>query len=151
MTSGIHMTARRLPSLWGAWRRKPPAGVPAAFWEKTKGVRLLVCACWLAVILIVIPSFVLFLFGYERAAEPLEPILGILVLAPLVLYFVPMRALRRRFCKFVASRNYLVCLECGYPLTGLPSPHDCPECGKSYNAAVVRRLWIGWCGVDELL
>jgi hypothetical protein len=33
---------------------------------------------------------------------------------------------------------------CGYVLRGLPDAGICPECGESYEAEQLCRLWWGW-------
>ncbi len=37
--------------------------------------------------------------------------------------------------------NFEACLNCEYPLKGLPPKHRCPECGNPYEIEVVRGTW----------
>lgn len=44
----------------------------------------------------------------------------------------------------VEEYNYQVCVECGYPLIGLPDNHLCPECGELYSFTALRHDWKRW-------
>ena len=47
----------------------------------------------------------------------------------------------RRFCADLFAHDFEMCVECGYPLTGLPEQHQCPECGKGYDMKETRLAW----------
>ncbi len=44
-----------------------------------------------------------------------------------------------------------LCPTCGYNLTGLPTRGICPECGRSFDLALLsvrrRKPWLGWCSL----
>lgn len=37
-----------------------------------------------------------------------------------------------------------LCLNCHYPLNGLPDEGVCPECRQPYQRAVTERRWLNW-------
>ena len=37
--------------------------------------------------------------------------------------------------------QYQLCIRCGYPLTGLGSAGDCPECGAAFDRADAEAYW----------
>ena len=47
----------------------------------------------------------------------------------------------RRFHKKLKRHDFNVCLQCGYPLAGLPAKHKCPECGASYEMDQLGQTW----------
>jgi hypothetical protein len=60
---------------------------------------------------------------------------------------------RRSFNRWVSELEALewsACLFCGYPLLGLPSPHDCPECGTPYNLEGTVLAWKNWARTGKL-
>lgn len=50
-----------------------------------------------------------------------------------------MAARRRR--RWIRTHAYFICIDCGYPLTGLAEVGRCPECGSHYTAAEVCDYW----------
>ncbi len=46
-----------------------------------------------------------------------------------------------RFRRRLRAIEYAACLNCGYELSGLPSPHVCPECGRPFHIHTVRATW----------
>lgn len=50
----------------------------------------------------------------------------------------------RRFNDMVAMSGHMLCVGCGYDLSGLPEEHKCPECGQDYIASELREFWIIW-------
>jgi len=56
-------------------------------------------------------------------------------------FTILVRRALRRFRAEVRSNNLEHCLECGYPLKGLPAEHRCPECGEPYSMETVRQTW----------
>jgi rubrerythrin len=49
-----------------------------------------------------------------------------------------------RFARELFEHEGRMCLDCGYPLEGLPDEHNCPECGEAYETAELRALWMYW-------
>ena len=47
----------------------------------------------------------------------------------------------RVFRRFIRQNEYLVCLQCGYSLRGIPDHYECPECGVEYDHARLRVEW----------
>lgn len=42
---------------------------------------------------------------------------------------------------FVRTHNGQICSRCNYPLSSLPAPGACPECGKAFGANRDRDYW----------
>jgi len=63
--------------------------------------------------------------------------------------FISERALKR-FVEKLKANEWLLCIECGYSLQGLPTQHDCPECGFSYDVTELRKAWAYWIEDQEL-
>lgn len=77
---------------------------------------------------------------------------AVLILAPINAVFCWWR-LRRIFDALVEklkANDWCVCLWCGYPLHGLPSPHHCPECGTPYDLEETQRAWKHWAQTGKL-
>ncbi len=47
----------------------------------------------------------------------------------------------RQGARFLRANDGMVCPKCRYLLRDLPGAGNCPECGRSYTAAELRRLW----------
>lgn len=123
---------------------RPPRGIPRACWERVRRLRSFLVlaefvwfACVLGPLLLDPLDMTKSLYLYDRLLYPLL-FLSIIggVLSPGILK----RAIRR-LEKEIQSNNLEHCLECGYPLKGLPAEHRCPECGEPYDIEVVRRTW----------
>ncbi len=56
------------------------------------------------------------------------------------------RSVTRRHTRILRANSYLMCIECGYLLNGLPDGHACPECGTAYVFETRRRRWEDWLG-----
>ena len=70
--------------------------------------------------------------------------LFVTVLLLSILLYVPslvLWLLRRRARKRLAAADFLLCPKCDYPLNHLGASGQCPECGKPFTAAQVRRTW----------
>ena len=48
----------------------------------------------------------------------------------------------RRWRRRLMDLDYEACLNCAYPLKGLPSKHMCPECGAPYSLNHVKAMWV---------
>lgn len=74
------------------------------------------------------------------------------VILPLIVCGVAMAMLslhiERRAWNQLRSRDFKSCLNCEYPLLGLPAEGSCPECGEAYHLTETQRVWkISWeCG-----
>jgi hypothetical protein len=75
---------------------------------------------------------------------PVWPMISIaallLVAARVMIQYLVARTLQKR----IGDEHFKVCLECGYPLTGLLSVGRCPECGAYYNIAETQEYWTSW-------
>ena len=49
-----------------------------------------------------------------------------------------------RMRKLIRTHGRFLCLNCHYPLTGLPEIGHCPECNYPYERAVNERRWRSW-------
>jgi hypothetical protein len=74
--------------------------------------------------------------------NPLAMALWVLAL-PLFIVGLP-RLVGRRFAREVRAQEYLVCMNCGHSLRGLPEEHRCPECGQPYSVGELKDQWAGW-------
>jgi predicted RNA-binding Zn-ribbon protein involved in translation (DUF1610 family) len=136
------------------WRK--PCDMPMAYWRRAQPYRWALAASCVVVAVLGAFSlyfvFVLAWYGWGAgnariAAAPIRPswfppIVAVAVLTMEVLK----RSLRRRYRRFVVTRNGSACTNCGYDLTGLPAEHLCPECGERYNIQHVRQQWDDWFG-----
>ena len=43
--------------------------------------------------------------------------------------------------RWLEARDFEVCIECGYELSGLPGEGNCPECGSPYTREQLKQLW----------
>ncbi len=115
----------------------PPQGMPPALWGHLRPLRML-CACTLILLGIAVAAVVLRM----TVAAYAFLIAGLTIncfLAPMT----PLLAKRRlrRLAQEIIADNFERCLECGYPLKGLPDKHRCPECGEPYDIATVKKTW----------
>lgn len=63
-------------------------------------------------------------------------VVGVIGLAVCVMAFG-----RHRRDTLVRESNWLRCERCLYDLTSVPSPGQCPECGRSFRAYELRKSW----------
>jgi predicted RNA-binding Zn-ribbon protein involved in translation (DUF1610 family) len=121
---------------------KPPRGVPRACWERVRSLRHLVLILeffWFGCM--IVPPL---LGSVGRGIPWLDRIWYPVVLLSSVSSIVFPRLLKRavrRLGAEIQGNNLEHCLECGYPLKGLPAEHRCPECGCAYDIAGVRETW----------
>ena len=57
-----------------------------------------------------------------------------------------------RFHKKLKRHEFRICLQCAYPLVGLPAKHKCPECGASYEMDQLGQTWrsvFSWIRPDD--
>jgi len=120
---------------WFWWRRRPE-WMPVAMLDRLLWLRRLGIAIWILwpgaiVIMMFVPWLSAgFLFGSLA-----------LVITLFVGHRFFLRYYIRRFERKVRLADYALCLQCGYPLHGLPPSHHCPECGAAYELKAVRRVW----------
>jgi hypothetical protein len=73
---------------------------------------------------------------------PMRPLLIFQMLAwwklLLIAIAVPLGIAMKAAKNTVAMRKEPFCIHCGYDLTGLPDGHNCPECGRPFNLAIVN-------------
>lgn len=88
---------------------------------------------------IVLSSIVLGLFGVTHYRYELVGNLGapIIVWAVFILLFLDKRRIKAR----IKACGYMVCVECGYELTGLGNSGRCPECGTPFEEESLRKTW----------
>lgn len=58
--------------------------------------------------------------------------------------FILPQVVVRRYARTLRDSDFRVCADCGHALTGLPSEHRCPECGKQFEAEKLREYWMSW-------
>jgi hypothetical protein len=46
--------------------------------------------------------------------------------------------------KLIRAHGRFLCLNCHYPLTGLPDTGRCPECDEPYDRHTNERRWRSW-------
>ena len=124
---------------------RPPRGIPRACWERVRRLRsflVLTEFIWFGCLLGLLLLDPLDVTGFlDRLYDHLwYPALFLSVVGGILSPRLLKRAVRR-LEKEIQSNNLEHCLECGYPLRGLPTEHRCPECGEPYDIAAVRRTW----------
>jgi len=134
---------------------RPPKGVPKALWERLRPLRLFiipVLTVIYAAAIIMIGSFVLEMRrtgrfplapppAWQRTLRYIFPSAALLGSVGTTLLPYLARRRLRRFEREILADNSERCLECGYPLKGLPDKHRCPECGEPYDIATVKKTW----------
>ena len=131
-----------------------PPGTPPAYWASAARLRVALRAIVLlnTLIALVIIGALLLWLGTRRCPlvfQLAESYSGYLLLGLWIIFSVTMlywlpRAHKARQRRFIQRHSYEVCTQCGYVLSGLPSVHECPECGTSYDVQDVRHRWIAW-------
>jgi hypothetical protein len=53
---------------------------------------------------------------------------------------------QRRWQRRLGRHDWLLCLQCGYPLEHAAAEGCCPECGQAYTHASTRWGWRVFCG-----
>jgi len=104
------------------------SGIPRALLHATKWIR--VCALGLTLV-----PLVLLVASGDSFWVVVTPT-GLLVLAHLS------KLALARYARSSSIEGGERCLECGYPLRGLPRSHQCPECGIAYDLDTVRHTWL---------
>lgn len=144
----------RSPSLIRIMLNRRPKQIPNAVWKFTTRLRAsmaiityMTFAIWAVSLLSKLAS----LDGKKGVFD--TPYLG--VVPPLMLLFsvattsIWWRSLTRRHTRILRKNDCLMCIECGYLLSGLPDDHACPECGTAYVFEETRRRWKDWLGQVE--
>ena len=125
----------RNPLEGAGWFRRPWY-IPRPFWHRVSWIRAGYTAFlvfgYLLVWLLPLSFLLRLIAGYG----------GILVGG--IVFVVCPRVVYTRMKAKLVENDYLLCLHCGYSLTGLPSDHACPECGTPYQAEALRRAWRCW-------
>lgn len=57
---------------------------------------------------------------------------------------------RKKYKRLVIGNNYRVCLDCHYSLQGHGSKGVCPECGREFDEANLRREWRRLMGFKQM-
>jgi len=124
-----------------------PAGMPPAYWQRLKRIRVLV---GLAVAILWSGGAVGVLLIVDRIVYlPVDVnvslcgMIAACLLGAGLLETIPW-IVKRRFCKWLRKHEYRVCTECGYLLGGLPEEHRCPECGVEYKMEDINQQWQQW-------
>jgi hypothetical protein len=109
--------------------------VPGVIWRAQRHL-LVIGALTIAVgcIFFAIPSS----WNWARSTALLVFLLGALALN-CEAFRVRARTIRR-----ARGLNYQLCIQCGYPLVGLPSSGHCPECGEPYHQETLPWTWERW-------
>jgi hypothetical protein len=116
--------------------------MPRPFWQRLRVLRVVY-------VLFRLGSVVPLLTQFTLGPNKLKPDPFMMTYAPFLLVAACMFTLVPRFA-FASFRRKLLdnecalCLECGYPLRGLPDEHQCPECGTPYVLGNVRASWTHW-------
>lgn len=69
---------------------------------------------------------------------------GGLLLASAIAYSVWPRWLRKKLLSHLQEHGYLVCMSCGYPLSGLDESRRCPECAQPFVPDDLIAAWKYW-------
>jgi len=123
---------------------RPPKGIPRACWERVRRFRYLFVTLGFIWIGYLAGPWMLDAFAGRSLWAHTDLLWNTaLFLGPVGGFAFAMLLKRavRRLEKEIQSNNLEHCLECGYPLKGLPAEHCCPECGEPYDIEVVRRTW----------
>lgn len=89
--------------------------------------------------LLVVATVVLWLFFFsEVTMDPLFIIVGLVVA-------IGTHFWRTRWKRRLARHQWLLCLQCAYPLDTLSPEGRCPECGRPYNRASTSWGWHVLC------
>lgn len=132
---------------WSAVVGSVPQNTPHAFWMSLKVLRRALRIVGLSVIIAIFVELILIwkVITGDRVFTSLDVFL---VCSPALcyslLYVYGIRIARGRFRKFLEANNWMVCIECGYLLCGLPDGYKCPECGMPYTYNILRRRWTQW-------
>jgi predicted RNA-binding Zn-ribbon protein involved in translation (DUF1610 family) len=122
----------------------PPKGIPRACWERARRFRYVFVTVELIWIGYLFGPWLLSAVGAPTTLSLSSflwyPILFLSFVGSIVFPRLLKRAVRRLGGE-VQRNNLEHCLECGYPLRGLPAEHRCPECGEAYNIDVVKETW----------
>jgi len=94
-------------------------------------------ACLASVLLAVGTALFARQFAGARWATPVSMLPSLLSL-PIVFVFV---IWSRRLHHRAIEQHGAICWECGYTLGGLGDEGCCPECGRAFNLADLRRRW----------
>jgi len=118
---------------------KRPKRIPPVFWKRVHRTRV---TCGVVYLLAWATYFVL---GITASGIGLAgcPAIALVLLLPIIWAIAPRVALRR-WRRHLEAEGWHCCLECGYSLHGLPSPHTCPECGTAYDLSELETAWQEW-------
>jgi hypothetical protein len=88
-------------------------------------------------------GILIFLFAAFTEYLPLG--VGALALSlAVILGMAYVKAFEWRLSRRLVESDCLLCENCAYPLAGLPSNHNCPECGHAYSKDETRKRWKRW-------
>ena len=93
----------------------------------------------------VTPVSALSLVLLHGRAPTLAPLLGIGLFVASVLGFVAYFMWRiAQLRRLIRTHGRFLCLNCHYPLNGLPDAGRCPECDQPYERATTEKRWLTW-------
>jgi len=127
-----------------------PKNLPGAYWlslTHSKAPIVVLFRWWSVLLLLLIATQVAFMglalaIGWRSIMGDIMGLLPVLVLVGNP-YFIGARV-KVRFARELFEHEGRMCLDCGYPLEGLPDEHNCPECGEAYEIGELRAAWLHW-------
>ncbi len=121
--------------------RKPTA-VPGAYWRRIIWMRV-----WTFLYTGLVAVWSVWMFAMPPAGAvglALVFLLMVIAFGGLILLVMLTKRIKKRLESKVRAFDYKLCLQCGFPLVGLPGQHTCPECGQAYEVDQLRREWELW-------
>lgn len=135
-------------SIYHLFTNRRPRSVPEAFWRSMKTLKALLWITFLIAVFFLIFSVRGLLATGPVATHVVDRHALSLFACIIVLHgcaaMFGSRIARGRYRRFLIDHSWLICLRCGYVLTGLPSHHRCPECDLRFNSTELKKTWRSW-------
>jgi len=122
--------------LFFAWKK--PRSFLGAYWRRAGWVRV---GAYLFLMSVLVCECVILTIGYRKGVA-FVPIAGVLFMIGAPTY------VQLQLKNLVSEHEGRVCEECCYVLDGLPSVHQCPECGAPYDVRALQKSWSLWFSGD---
>ncbi len=134
-------------SWWRLLSHRPAPGVPGAYWLVLRRANaIIVPVVMVNLVAIVGPLYIIINSGRISSRVTLTLLVSsnvAMCVFAAVMHFFP-RIMKRRYVKRLCAADFLICIDCGYSLAGLPDDHICPECGNAYELPRMRQDWEKW-------